>query len=102
MEAMIIKLILDCNPSLISYPIPGNDDDGAVADLVLEWAAKVINEGKQIRNSVSKLYEAHSSVRLGMTPFESFHSECRNLGQVFRYNYKSYFFTGTSALRKYK
>merc|ERR1712168_1005316 len=54
----------DCNPSLISYPIPGNDDDGAVADLVLEWAAKVINEGKQIRNSVSKLYEAHSSVRL--------------------------------------
>jgi len=54
----------DCNPSLISYPIPGNDDDGAVADLVLEWAAKVVNEGKQIRNSVSKLYEAHSSVRL--------------------------------------
>ena len=66
MEVMIVRLILDCNPSLISYPIPGNDDDGAVADLVLEWAAKVVNEGKQIRNSVSKLYEAHSSVRLGM------------------------------------
>merc|ERR1712137_61235 len=54
----------DCNPSLISYPIPGNDDDSAAADLLLEWAAKVVNEGKQIRNSVSKLYAAHDSSQM--------------------------------------
>jgi len=45
----------NCNPDLIPYPIPGNDDAPAAMDLILSYLSKRILAGKQkLKNNLAK------------------------------------------------
>lgn len=45
----------NCNPDLIPYPIPGNDDAPAAIDLILSYLSKRILAGKQkLNNNLAK------------------------------------------------
>ena len=47
------------NPSLISYPIPGNDDHMDGLQYVARQLIDVINQGKETRQTVGRSVDAH-------------------------------------------
>ena len=51
----------DTDPTPISFPIPGSDDHDYPVELISFWFSTVINEGKQTRKTVDKIFEVHNS-----------------------------------------
>ena len=48
----------DCNPSLITYPIPGNDDSPASVRLYCKLFGEVIRKAKQLKQDATKSQES--------------------------------------------
>ena len=46
---MVAPLDTNCDPDLVTYPIPGNDDAIRSVQLFCQEMAEAINEGKSLR-----------------------------------------------------
>ncbi|KAG8447530.1 hypothetical protein GDO86_014869 [Hymenochirus boettgeri] len=52
----------NCNPSLITYPVPGNDDSPASVELYCRLFKMTINRAKDKRHQLEKLYGLQSKM----------------------------------------
>ena len=57
---VIAPLDTNCDPDLVTYPIPGNDDAIRSVQLFCQEMAEAINEGKNLREQDEDLFEQSS------------------------------------------
>lgn len=61
---VIAPLDTNCDPDLVAYPIPGNDDAIRSVQLFCKEMAEAINEGKNLREQDADLYESEERVQI--------------------------------------
>ena len=61
---VIAPLDTNCDPDLVAYPIPGNDDAIRSVQLFCQEMAEAINEGKNLREQDADLIENDEQVRV--------------------------------------
>lgn len=54
----------DCNPNLIMYPIPGNDDSPSAVELYCDLFKKVVLKAKEVRKAKDEGNEDLDEIRL--------------------------------------
>lgn len=61
---VVAPLDTNCDPDLVAYPIPGNDDAIRSVQLFCQEMAEAINEGKNLREQDADLIENDEQVRV--------------------------------------
>lgn len=67
---VIAPLDTNCDPDLVAYPIPGNDDAIRSVQLFCKEMAEAINEGKNLREQDADLYESEERQELRVSEEE--------------------------------
>ena len=81
---VIAPLDTNCDPDLVAYPIPGNDDAIRSVQLFCQEMAEAINEGKNLREQDADLIENDEQVRVSEEEKREILAEAINEGKNLR------------------